>query len=621
MDRNTVTGLVLIFILMLGWMLLSSPNGKNAKKNQARQAHPDSLVTDTLSHHPALFSTKTAQQQQAADTEKVIKPSAQNQNTNIGYFAYNASTDTTYFTVKTPLYTAVFTNLGGGPVSFLLHKYLTWDKKPVQLIQDSTRSVYSLGFISTQNYNVETQDILYRQLTPGNSVTIAKNGKNKLSYELVMSNGKSIVYTYTFSGNSYNINLSIQFDGAEKYISSRQVEFAWKSPLNFTEKDHKMEAHENQAYVYSGGQLDNLLLKDPGHKQNLINGQIQWVSTKTKYFTQIIKSTQPTDGATLRGTIAGKPENSNYLHSYSSSIRTNIPDSNKVDFKLYLGPLRYHDLAQFDKTTYGMVYLGYSIMRFFSSPLVRYVIIPYFETVGKAIGNFGVAIIVFGILVKLVLYPLTHKSFQSMAAMRKLQPELKELQDKYKNDPKKQQEQMMKLYKKAKVNPLGGCLPMLLQLPILVTLWEFIQNSILIRQKAFLWAHDLSAPDYILHLPFHIPFMGDHISGFVLLMTASMVLQMKTSGQTGAAGGAGGAQMKAMQYLMPAFMLFFFNNLASGLNLYYLVYNVLSAGQQMIINHNMNQMELLEKVDKKKAEELKRQRLIEQKKLERKSAR
>lgn len=600
-------------------MLFSMPNDKNAKKNQAKQVHPDSLVTDTLSHKPALAASKP-QETQPVDTEKVLKASG-DQNSVRGLFAHNATNDTTLFTVKTPLYTAVFSNLGGGPVRFELNKYLTWDHQPVQLIKDSVRSAYSMGFISTQNYNVETQDILFKQLNSGNSFTISKNGTQKLSYELQTANGKSIIYTYTFNGASYNIDLSVQFRGTSDDISSHQIEFAWKSPLNFTEKDHKMEARDNQAYMYSGGQLDNLDIKDPGHKQNLINGQVSWVSTKTKYFTQIIKSTQPTDGATLRGTIAGKPENAGYLHSYSSSIRINIPDSNKVDFKLYVGPLRYKDLAHFDKTTYGMVYLGYSLMRFFSSPLVRYIIIPYFETIGNALGNFGIAIIVFAILVKLVLYPLTHKSFQSMAAMRKLQPELKELQDKYKSDPKKQQEQMMKLYKKAKVNPLGGCLPMLLQMPILITLWEFIQNSILIRQKAFLWAHDLSAPDVIVHLPFNIPFMGNHISGFVLLMALSMVFQMKVSGQTSSGGGMGGAQMKVMQYGMPVFMLFIFNNLASGLNLYYLIYNVLSGGQQMLINHNMNQMELLEKVDKKKAEELKKQRLIEQKKMERKSKR
>jgi YidC/Oxa1 family membrane protein insertase len=193
-----------------------------------------------------------------------------------------------------------------------------------------------------------------------------------------------------------------------------------------------------------------------------------------------------------------------------------------------------------------------------------------------------------------------------------MQPEMKALQDKYKDDPQKQQQELMKLYKKAKVNPLGGCLPMLLQLPILITLWEFVENSILLRQKSFLWVHDLSAPDVILHLPFTIPFFGNHISGLVLLMVASMAVQMKVSGQA-AGGGAGGAQMKMMQYFMPVMMLFIFNNLSAGVNLYYVVYNVLSVIQQVMINKSMDQIEIIERVDKKLADKMKIQKRLEEK--------
>src|SRR5690606_10470241 len=171
-----------------------------------------------------------------------------------------------------------------------------------------------------------------------------------------------------------------------------------------------------------------------------------------------------------------------------------------------------------------------SWMRWFADPLVRWVIIPYFKFASSLISNYGILIILFAFLVKLALNPLTKRSFQSMAAMRELQPLMQEIQEKYKDNPKKQQEETIKLYRKAKVNPLGGCLPMLLQFPILITLWRYFQNSILIRQKDFLWATDLSAPDYIISLPFSIPFLGSQVAGFVLLMTASMILQMRISG-------------------------------------------------------------------------------------------
>lgn len=182
-----------------------------------------------------------------------------------------------------------------------------------------------------------------------------------------------------------------------------------------------------------------------------------------------------------------------------------------------------------------------------------------------------------------------------MAAMRELQPQMKEIQDKYKNDPQKQQKATMDLYRKNKVNPLGGCLPMLLQFPILITLWRFFQNSIILRQEDFLWVSDLSAPDYILSLPFSIPFLGDQLAGLVLLMTLSMVFQSRLTAANSAGGGANNPmaqQMKIMQYFLPIMLLFVFNNFASGLSLYYLIFNVLSIFQQLYINKTTHQAAL-----------------------------
>ncbi len=214
---------------------------------------------------------------------------------------------------------------------------------------------------------------------------------------------------------------------------------------------------------------------------------------------------------------------------------------------------------------------------------------------GGFISNYGVLVIIFAASVKLILSPLTFKSYKSMAAMRELQPLMKEIQEKYKNDPQKQQKATMDLYRKNKVNPLGGCLPMLLQFPILITLWRFFQNSILLRQESFLWASDLSAPDFIISLPFAIPFLGEQIAGFVILMAISMGLQSKLTGGASGGGAASGAmaqQMKIMQYLLPFMMLFIFNNFASGLSLYYLIFNVLSILQQLYINKNTHKAAL-----------------------------
>ena len=256
---------------------------------------------------------------------------------------------------------------------------------------------------------------------------------------------------------------------------------------------------------------------------------------------------------------------------------------------MYVGPLSYETLKVFDDHAYDMVDTGYSLLRWFSDPLVRYIIIPYFSFAGDFM-NYGIAIIIFAILIKLILYPLTKKSYRSMAAMKDLQPKMQEIQEKYKDNPQKQQEATLKLYKKSGVNPLGGCLPNLLQLPILITLWRYFQDSILLRQQEFLWANDLSAPDYILSLPFSIPFLGDQIAGFVLLMTGAMFVQSNIMGGMGAPGGGGaaGGQMAALKYIFPFMLLFIFNNFAAGLSLYYLVYNIVSILQQLLINRQLD---------------------------------
>jgi YidC/Oxa1 family membrane protein insertase len=298
-------------------------------------------------------------------------------------------------------------------------------------------------------------------------------------------------------------------------------------------------------------------------------------------------------GSVIRAELTGEPTEETTRHSYATTLRWRIPDSNVAEFHMYMGPLEYYQITRYEKAAYDMVDVGYSWINWFSKPFVKFLILPVLTNLGLWLGNMGLAIIVFSILIKIILHYPTKKSFESMAAMRELQPEMKAIQDKYKDDPAKQQQATMDLFKKAKVNPLGGCLPNLLQLPVLITLWRFFSNAIEIRGEAFLWAEDLSAPDVILQLPFSIPFLGDHIAGFVLLMTASMVWQMKISGQ----GGAANPQMKIFTYVLPVMLLVMFNNFASGLSLYYLLYNLLSIGQQYMINKKIDHAKLMADIE------------------------
>jgi YidC/Oxa1 family membrane protein insertase len=501
--------------------------------------------------------------------------------------------------VETPLYTIEFSNKGAGPIRLELREFLTWDGERVQLISDTTKSIYSLGFMSAQNYNIDTHRLMFVPQFEGNNFQLAEDDSLIIAYDLPMGDRGSVRYVYTLYGRTYKIGLDIQFTGAETLLSSRTMEFGWNSTLNYSERYLSTEAPSVAAYSYAGGELEQFILTSPGREEKIVNGDINWVSTKTKFFTQIIKPLQSSDGAYFTGQRIGEDTDPAAQRNYTSAIRSALPETNTLSYALYIGPLSFSHLREFDDHAFDMVDMGYAFMRWFSDPLVRFAIIPYFVIFSGFVANYGILIIIFALLIKLVLYPLTKKSFESMAAMREIQPEMKLIQDKYKEEPQKQQQAMLKLYKDAKVNPLGGCLPNLLQLPILVTLWMFFQNSILIRQKPFLWAEDLSAPDVILNLPFNIPLMGDHISGFVLLMTITMIVQMQISGQT-----APNNQMKVLTYILPAMMFVFFNNIASGLSLYYMIYNVLSIAQQMLINKQIDHAKLMGSIDKKAGREL-----------------
>jgi len=573
------------------------PSQKEMQQQKAKKAHQDSIAAakaDSQAHQQAQQKPKAKVAGQHPDTATTRNAQPQGNKSkstsqNFGIFSQASQRDTVNVVIQTPLYHTKFTNLGAGPATFTLQKYKTWNEKPVQMIGDTTRSAYNVGFLTSGNKNVDTDQLLFKQLTPGDTLQLKKGDTKKLTYALDVAKNKRILYTYTFHGDSYEVDLNITFQGLQNKIIGSTFDLGWKPTLNLTEKNRQKDAGHKAAYVYSGGEREQLKLSDPGHKEKTYSGTIDWVSTRTKWFTQIIKTDSPTQSAHLVGDI-NKVNNGVNDHHYQASIETQIPRSDSTSFQMYLGPLSYHNLAKYNETTYGMVNVGYSWTRWFAEPLVQWIIIPFFSHIGKYM-NMGLAIILFAILVKLVLSPLTHKSFKSMAAMRELQPQMEEIKEKYSDDPQKQQQATMKLYKEANVNPLGGCLPQLLQLPILWTLWHYMRNSIIIRQKSFLWAHDLSVPDYILHLPFSIPLLGHQIAGFALLMAAAMVVQTQFTGGMGGGGGGAGGMGQTFQYIMPLMLFFIFNNFAAGLSLYYLIYNIVNILQQMIVFRGIDQGE------------------------------
>ncbi len=615
MDRNSVIGFILIFLLLLAWMYVTTPDPEELERQQAeREAQEDTLTEEVDPDRDELAEEDPDDIGVAEDDEG--RPE-------FGVFDTFTSTDTTETVVKSPRYEITFTTVGGGPSEYRLTRHNNWEGQPVQLIPDTTRSAYALEFISTENYRVDTEHLIFEQLHSEDEIEIEAGEEAELQYALNLEDGSRMIYTYRFHGDQYRMDLDIEFDGVEQYIGGRSYELLWRPGLNQTEHGRTTqgsrfsEAMYTSGYSRAGGVVERFQRDEPGQEEQLISGDIDWVASKNKFFTQMIKPMGSTEGATLTADISGELDDTESILKYSTGIRSRVAQDDQAQFSMFVGPLDYYQLRDFDASGYEMVettppFFGW--LSWFTDPLVKWIVVPFFNFFGGLVGNVGVVLILFAIAVKLVLYPLTKKSFKSMAAMREIQPEMKEIQEKYKDNPQKQQEATLKLFRKAKVNPLGSCLPMLLQMPILITFFAFFQNSIELRQQSFLWADDLSAPDVIINLPFTVPMLGDHISGFVLIMAVSMVFMMKMSGQSQAAPNPA---LKAMQYVMPVVLFFVFNSFSSGLSLYYACFNLLSVGQQQLINKTtgstIDKEELMESVDKKKAKEMKKQRIQEEK--------
>ena len=592
MDRNTVTGLLLIFAITIAWAWFTMPSQEELERRQAERAMQDTIpaaqaeeqqIRDLEDDDPELRDRDPA-------TDPLTDPEIEEERPAraLGVFADANYPDTLTTIVRTPRYEIELSNLGAGPVKYTLFGHKTWDQRPMQMIRDTLRSAYSLGFLSTQNYNIETNELVFEPLNEPGIIELANNESVSIAYRLNLDNDAQLIFTYTFFASQYAYDLDVQFINMDRHISGTNVDFGWTAALNLSERDFYQDAQNTEAFVYLGGGTEKFQLTEEGEGEQHFNGTIDWVMTKTRFFGQFIKPITHSNAATLRGEIDGDPDLEDTVHRYTAFIQSNFSQHPVLSYELYAGPLQYYDLREYDENAYDVIEIGYALIRWFADPLVRFLVIPFFAFGSMFITNYGVLIILFGVIIKVALFPLTQKSFKSMAAMKELQPQMKEIQEKYKDDPQKQQKETIALYRKAKVNPLGGCLPMLLQFPILITLFFFFQNSMIIRQQSFLWADDLSAPDYILDLPFTIPLLGDQLAGFVLFMSAAMFLQSKISGGMSAgAAPSGGPNMKVFMYIIPFVLLFVFNNFASGLSLYYLVYNVLSIAQQALINKQM----------------------------------
>ena len=470
-------------------------------------------------------------------------------------------------TIETPLYIALFSSVNGGSIKELrLKGFLSPDSQAVNTISKTKQG----------NLELEIQDL------NGDPLPLNKNweltqepdrlmsrSQKSLEYTQEVFTGKFIKKTLTFYPENYTVDVNINFGQIKDFIY-RDVKLSWKGGLASTEKDSIDDKTYFRAAVYQGKVLEELKVKKGEKETKKLTGTTDWGAIRTKY---LVSALIPKDPTNIRyAELSGETKNDEI---YNLSFVFDCFQSSS--FTLYHGPLEYEKIKKLNVGLDEIMDFGWSFIR----PVSKGVLFSL-KRMHDYIPNYGVVLILFSVLVKILVFPLTKKSYQSTSAMQQIQPEVNALKDKHKNNPQKLNQATMQLYQEKGVNPLGGCLPMLLQMPLLFALFQVFRTTIELRNEPFIWwIKDLSSPDIIINLPFTVPLYGSHIAFLPILMGISTFIQQKMM-----SGGIQQPQQKMMQNFMMVFFFLIFNNFPSGLNLYYTLFNILTIAQQKLLPAN-----------------------------------
>jgi len=588
-QRNVIIATVLVAVILFGWMFWFSPQQPSQQAAAPSDTAQTTATTDTATEASSTAAAPdTASDPAAARTTAATPPPAPSSDSVTARALQGTARQ---IVVETDLYTAVLSSKGATLQRFTLKKFKQFNQvDPVQIVDTTAGGTLSLSFRTPSGTKVDTRSLYFTTEMQGDTIRVEDESRS-ITFATALGDGE-LQQTYTFHPDDYDLGLSVRQKNPASFVTASGYELAWHGGMPYSEGGQEEELTFTGLYAWSGGEIESLTLSDGDHSDKTLNGSVSWLAVKNKYFTAALMPDNPdaVRGATLVGDKVQQASTEAAYKQLNGALR--MPRGQTTDhvdeFHLYAGPVDYYSLADYERNLYAMVDYGWDWFEWITKPLAKYLYIPMLTYLGQGMPDwmggglpYGVIVILMAVLIKTLVYPLTKSSYRSMAQMRELQPKMEELREKYDDDPQKQQEEMMNLYRETGVNPLGGCLPMFLQYPILISLYQFIPKSIQLRQKSFLWASDLSAPDKILQLPFEIPFYGDYVAGFTLLMGLAMVVTMRVQ-STASAGGGG--QMKALMYAMPAVIFFIFNRFASALSLYYLFYNIMTAAQQKWIN-------------------------------------
>ncbi len=579
MDKKSIIGLVLIGLIMFGYTWYS---GKQAAKYQAERVKQDSVAFVEAQRELAEAATQTIEQ---ADQTTQTQSQEDILRANIGNELYAAQTaETQTFTLANEVAEYEFSTRGGQISEVTLLDYTKYGGEPLKMFVPDTERFNLEFFIQKGFKNIELQTANYNFecIAPGTEWAEGEETK-EVRMRLAVDSTAHLDYVYTIYRDNYMLDFDIDFSGVAHLMASQyDFEIVWKNSSPQQEKGFENENnYTTVAYRFPGDRKPEELGvgKEGTSKSEKITSKIEWVAFKQQFFSSILVAKDDFQDGEV-GYATYKPY-AGMIKDFSAVLGVPYsPEKSVYSFQWYFGPNKFNLLEKYDLGFEYLVPLGGSLVGWIN----RWFVIPLFDFLSKYIASFGWIILIMTIIIKLVIFPLTYKSYQSSAKMRVLKPEIDALNEKYprQEDAMKKQQAIMDLYKKADISPMSGCIPMLIQLPILWAMFRFFPASIELRGEKLWWADDLSSYDSIINLPFNIPFYGDHVSLFALLMSAMLVISslinMRNTGQQQMPG------MKFMMvWMMPIMMLFFMNNYASGLCYYYTLSSFITLLQMFAI--------------------------------------
>ncbi|MEN8156737.1 MAG: membrane protein insertase YidC [Bacteroidota bacterium] len=613
MDKNTIIGLALIGLLIVGMGILNKPSKEELEAQKQRELtelrRQDSIANvERIRAAEAAAYQKPAESSPASGGEVKQDTASMDQLANrYGDFASAAMGTPEEVVLENEQLKLTFSTLGGRPYTVNLKEYQTHDSLPLNLF-DGDSTLFALQFFAGGR-NINTSELFFKPEIQSGSDEQGRRYQ-QLTMKMAASESASLAYIYRLYDNDYMLDFDLQLKGMDQYGTDRMnFDFGFYAPSQ--EKGYQNEAmYTTLYYKYHGGDVESFKSRSKKeHESADVTTGVKWIAYSHQFFSTILIADESFQGANMNQERFNDP--GPFVRRYESSvgIPVNRTTDQTIGMKLYFGPNNFKSLKSYeDLGLESVVTVGGSMIRWINA----FVVIPIFNWLNRWFDNFGIIILLLTLIIKTALFPLTYKSYKSQAVMRVLKPQVDELNDKFpkKEDSMKKQQATMDLYKKAGANPMGGCLPMVLQFPILYAMFRFFPTSIELRQQGFLWAHDLSTYDSILNLPFEIPMYGDHVSLFTILMTVTTMLSMKYNNQASASNSAMPG-MKTMMYIMPLMFMLILNNFSAGLTYYYFLANVITLGQNLIFKHFTDEEAILKKINARKSKPKKRSKFAQ----------